>query len=86
MHSPRVLITKRPIDCDRQCTVPFGTCVQAVHESKPTNTLASPSLDAICLSPMDSDTGGHVVMNLATGKELAHPKVIPVQMPDSVVM
>ena len=84
VHSPQVLFTQCPIDFQKQCTIEFGSYVQAIHENKPTNTPASRSLDGIYLGPLDNIQGGHSVLNLKTGKVLTRHKVRVVPLPDVV--
>ena len=52
--------------------------MQAFHEPSPSNTPAPHSLDSIYLDDNDDKlAGGYKTMHLASGKEIARPKITP---------
>ena len=48
-HSPRTVLGGTPLDCKKHCVIPFGTHVQANHESHPRNDNTAKMIDCICL-------------------------------------
>ena len=66
-YSPRMIMNQTNLDYNKHCVVPFGTYVQANHETNPTNTNAPRTLDAIYLHPTDNIQGGHELMDLNSG-------------------
>ena len=66
--SPRTIITGKPIDYNKQCTIHMGAYVLVHTENQPTNTMAPRALSCIYLNPMDNMQGGHELLNLATNR------------------
>ncbi len=83
-YSPSAIVTGKALDYSRHCQFEFGSYVQAGQETNPRNTPKERRLDAIYLRPSDTQRGGHVVMNLSTGKEVTRNVVTPIPLPDSV--
>ena len=48
-YSPRTILGGTPLDYKKHCVTPFGTCVQANHESHPRNDNTARTIDCICL-------------------------------------
>ena len=69
--SPRTILGGTPLDCDKHCVIPFGACVQANHESNPTNDNTARTIDCICLRPCNNVQGGHELMDLNSGRVIA---------------
>jgi len=61
-----MLIEKRNIDFNKHLKFPFGAYVQVNEET--TNTLAPRTKGVIYIRPTPNLQGGHVVMDLNTGK------------------
>ena len=66
--SVHLILNQMNLDYNKHCFIPFGTYVQANHETNPTNTNAPRTLDAIYLHPTDNIQGGHELMDLNSGR------------------
>ena len=75
-YSPNMLVEQKVLDYEKHCKYEFGEYVQAAHENDPTNVMTERSIDAIYLYPNTNQQGGHVVMNVHTGKRITRNKVI----------
>jgi hypothetical protein len=73
--SPNALLGHPPLDYRKHCRVVCGAYVAAQIEPDPKNSLKSRQIDAIYLSPSDSMQGGHIVLNLDTGREVLTARV-----------
>ena len=62
-----MILNKTNLDYNKLCIVPYGTYVQANHETNPTNTNAPRTLYAIYLHPTDKIQGGHKLLDLNLG-------------------
>jgi hypothetical protein len=82
-YSPRSIILGRPIDYTSQCTVSFGSYVQAY--SATTNTPQERTIDAIFLRALDTFQGGYEVMNLKTGHAITRHRVTELPIPKHVI-
>jgi hypothetical protein len=68
-YSSHMILNQTNLDYTKDCTVPFGACVQANHETvKTTNSNVTRTLDAIYLRPAQNQQGGHELMDLNSGK------------------
>ena len=67
-HGPRMILGGTPLDYTKHFTVPFGACVQANHESNPTNDNAACTINCICLQQCNNLQGGHELMDLNSGR------------------
>ena len=67
-YSPEMILMARKLDYNKHCKYSFGTYVQASHETQFTNSNIARTLDAIYLRPNSNAQGGHLLMNIATGK------------------
>ena len=77
-YSPMAIIEGCQLDCEKHCTIPFGSCVQAPGgETK--NTPRERTKDGILLRVVHNQQSGCEVMNLKTGKPIKrhHVKLIP---------
>ena len=84
-YSPHMIITKKALSCKKHLVAPFGSYVQAVRVTEPTNTNRPRTIDAIYLRPLMNDQGGHQVMNLHTGEVITTPRVVKLPMTDMVI-
>ena len=85
-YSPHVIMTGQDFDYNKHCQVPFGAHVQANKANDPTNTNAPRTIDAIYLVPMpNARQGGHLVMNLVTGRETTATKVTEIPVTEHVI-
>ena len=84
--SPCAIVTGRPLDCKTSCICSFGSFVQVSHEPSPSNAPAPRSLDGIYLDDNDDKlAGGCKTVHLASGEEIARPKIALVPMTQEVV-
>ena len=78
-YSPQMIILKQKVDFAKECVVEPGSYVQGygheTHRNQKTRTV-----DAIYLGPASNIQGGHVLMDLTTGKkcERKQVKVLPI--------
>ena len=84
-YSPRCIITRKPVDFDKHCTVSFGSYVQATTQNTPTNTMEERSIDGIYLQTLDNTQAGHEVLNLKTGKVITRHKVKEIPLTKQVI-
>ena len=68
--SPRTIIEDRLLDYKKDCAHEFGTYVQAHTQNTPVNSMNERTLDCIYLRSNNNNQGGHVVINLHTGKRI----------------
>ena len=68
---PMTAVTRKKLDFKKHCTVEFGLHVQAVqahNKHDPTNDTIEWALDRTHPQPNANKQGGHLVMNLNSGK------------------
>ena len=78
-YSPQMIVLKRKVDFAKECAVEPGAYVQGWgHETR--RNQKTRTVDAIYLEPANNSQGGHILMDLATGKEIQrkHVKVLPI--------
>jgi hypothetical protein len=63
-YSPRMIMHQKSIDYDKHCSIPFGSYVQAHTKPDQKNTQYPCTLDCIYLWYMDSNQGGHHLLDL----------------------
>ena len=85
-YSPRTALGGTPLDYKKHCVTPFGTCVQANHESHPRNNNTARMIDCIYLRPCNNIQGGHELMDLNSGHVTMHGSKITETPIVSVVM
>ena len=81
--SPYTLMNGRNIDYNKHLKFPFGAYVQVNNDT--TNTLAPRTLGAIYVAPTENLQGGHVVMDLNTGKFITRQTVTKIPMTQLVI-
>jgi hypothetical protein len=84
-YSPHTIITGRVLNFNKDLKHAFGTYVQAFNENKPSNTNKARTIDGIYMGPVDNKQGGHVVMDLRTGKATTRAKIRELPMPEWVI-
>jgi hypothetical protein len=70
-------VTGRTLDYKKHCRYEFGEYVQADTYTEPRNDMCERTLDAIYLAPNDNDQGGHILMDLTTGKRITCDRIHP---------
>ena len=83
-YSPEAIVTQKALDFNKHCKYSFGEYVQAHHENLNTNDMKERTIDAIYLCPNNNMQGGHVCMNLSTGKRITRNKITPVPLSEVV--
>ena len=63
----------------------FGSYVQSIHETNPTNTTTPRTICVIYLRALDMLKGGFEVRNLLTRKIISPCKVTPIQITQEVI-
>ena len=78
--SPYTIMHKKAVNYPTELKYPFGSYVQANHESKRYNTEAPRTLDCIYLGPMRNKSDGHKVLHLSSNKVILRNtiRVVPV--------
>ena len=84
-YSPLMIIDQMNLDYTKHCTMPFGACVQANHESNPHNTSVSRTRDGIYLHPNNNFQGSHEVMDLNTRHMIMCHKVTEIPVTNVVM-
>ena len=75
-----MLVAQKVLDYKKHFQHEFGEYVQAMHENDPTNAMTEWSIDGIYLHPNMNQQGGHVIMNLNTGKIITRSRVITIPL------
>ena len=78
------IVTGRKLDYKKHCTMEFGTYVQAHNKNDPSNNNIEQSIDGIYLRPNENIQGGHLIMNLNTGKIISRARVTKIPLPSTV--
>lgn len=84
-YSPRAIMTQQVIDYNKHCKIPFGSFVQASHETDRTNTNVARMIDCIYLWPNNSIQGGHEVMDLTTGRVITRNRVTVIPLSNVII-
>jgi len=84
IFSPNVLMKQPPIDYNKHLKYLFGEYVQGHLDRIQTNDTIERTIDAIYLYPSEQKRGGHVIMNLNTGKHITRAWVTSILMPNSI--
>ena len=77
-------MTRRVIDYNKHCKFEFGEYVLAHMETNPTNKIKEHAIDGIYLRSSTNLQGGHVIMNLSTGKKIMRPQLTAVPLTETV--
>ena len=83
--SPYAIIKRRSIDYTKHLRYGFGSYVQAFNENNPTNQNAPRTLDGIYLRPNSNRQGGHIVMDIATGRVITRSRVTVVPVSEAII-
>jgi len=84
-HSPQAIVEGKSIDYRKHCMYSFGSYVQALHETNPTNTTRPRTIGCIFLSPNVGDNTSYNLMNLNTGKLITRRKVFLIPITEEVI-
>ena len=68
-YSPHVLLENRDKDYEKDFQAILGDYCQVQNQDTPYNTMAPRAIHCIYLCPAEDEQGGHVVMDLRTGRE-----------------
>ena len=79
-YSPNTIMSKELLEYNKHCKYSFGEYVQAHHQNQPMSTMKECAINGIYLRPNTNKQGGHIVMNLSTGKEITRGKVTPIPL------
>ena len=83
--SPHMIMNKRNIDYKKHCQFAFGEFLQAYQEKQIKNNNSPRTVDCIYLTPVLSDGGGHMVMNIATGAAMYKSRVWTVPITETMI-
>ena len=83
--SPRMIVTGRPLEFEKHCKTAFGSYVQALHETNPTNTTAPRTLGCIYLRCIGHDNSGYELLNLSTRAVIIRRKFTEIPTPQNVI-
>ena len=83
-YSPNMLVAQKVLDYEKHCQHEFGEYVQAMHENDPTNVMTECSIDGIYLHPNTNQQGGHIIMNINTGKIITRGHVVTVPLSKAI--
>ena len=85
VFSPYTLLSQKQIDFRKRLQFSLGEYVQANHIHTIKNNNLPRSFDAIYLRSVDSEQGGHKVLDLSTGKVKVRSRVLPCNMTKLVI-
>jgi len=83
--TPHQFLELPPIGWNKDAKILQGSCCQAFTERTIQNDLKQRTLDTLLLTPMKNKQGGHVMLNLATNKEIASTCITQVPITDLVI-
>ena len=83
-YSPEALVENKTIDYNKHCKFKFGEYVQAQHTNQPTDIMVERRIDGIYLYPNLNSQGGHVIMNLNTGRIISRGNVVSIPLTEHV--
>ena len=72
------------VDYNRHCKYEYGNYVQVHTQNVPTNVVQERMIDCIYLRPNENNQGGHILMNLNTGKRITRGRVTEIPLPQMV--
>jgi len=84
-YSPRMILTQESLDYNKHCKIPFGSYVQANHETNSTNSNIARTIDCIYLRPNNLIQGGHELMDLTTGRVITRATVKVIPLTDIII-
>jgi hypothetical protein len=84
-YSTRKIILRHRLLYKRHCHVPFGAYCKTHEDNKPTNSMHSRALPAICLGPTGNFQGSYNFLNLVTGLVIKRHAFHEIPAPDSIV-
>ena len=79
-YSPEALVTGKILEYNKHCKYLYGEYVQAHNENLKQSSMTERTIDTIYLRPNNSVQGGHILMNLNTGKRMTCSKITPVPL------
>lgn len=74
-YSPQMIVSNRAVDYKKHLIYPFGDYMQASNVNKPSNNNMNQILHCIYLRASNASRGGHVLMDLVTGRAIACPTI-----------
>ena len=83
-YSLNMLVAQKVLDYEKHCQHEFGEYIQAMHENDPTNVMTERSIDGIYLHPNTNQQGGHVIMNINTGKIITRGRIVTVPLSKTI--
>jgi hypothetical protein len=84
-YSPRAILTQQVLEYDKHCKIPFGSFVQANHETDRTNSNIARTIDCIYLRPSNTIQGGHELMDLTSGRVITRNKVTVIPISEFII-
>ena len=84
-YSPRMILTQESLDYNKHCKIPFGSYVQANHETNSTSSNVARTIDCIYLRPNNIIQGGHELMDLTTGRVITRATVKVIPLTDIII-
>ena len=83
-YRPEALMIGKVIDYNKHCKFEFGEYVLAHTETNPTKKMKECTIEGIYLQASTNLKGGHVIMNLSTGKKITRPQLTAVPLTETV--
>jgi hypothetical protein len=80
-----MILNQTNLDYTKHCVVPFGSYVQANHESTKTSSDVTRTLDVIYLRPAQNQQGGDELMDLNSGQLISRNIVHKIPVTDVVI-
>jgi hypothetical protein len=84
-YSPCEIILRHRLSYKRHCRAPFGAYCETHKDNKPTNSMHSRALPAICLGPTENFQGSYDFLNLVTGLVIKRRAFHEIPAPDSII-
>ena len=78
-----MIVTGKPIDYNKHCKTSFGSYVQALYETNPTNTTAPGTIGCIYLQSNGNDV--YELLNLTTKSVITWRKFTEIPVSDNII-
>jgi hypothetical protein len=80
-----MILHQKSLDYKKQCSIPFGSYLQAHTVPEPRNTRLPRTLDCVYLRYTDNEQGGHSLLDLNTGRLITRHNVTVIPITSNII-
>ena len=80
-YSPATIVTGKLLEYEKHCKYEFGTYIQDHTQNNLMNVMEERAIDCVYLHRNENDQGGHILLNLNTGKKITHGRITALPLP-----